>query len=153
MLKYFHVFLKDEAKDDKVEEESAEATEATEAVQEDKVEGEEVSDESEKKTPTPYQELDIKSLRVLELRQELDARGLNTTGLKKDLVDRLQKAVQEEQEKEENGGCEAAEAGAEEEATEETPMEAVSKISSKFYENFSVKIFRHKRQIQSENKF
>ena len=42
----------------------------------------------------------MKAMKVNELREELDARKINSKGLKSQLVGRLQKAVKEEQEKE-----------------------------------------------------
>lgn len=51
-------------------------------------------------TPTPHQDLDIKAMKVVDLRQELEARGLNTAGLKSQLATRLQQAIEEEKEKE-----------------------------------------------------
>ena len=50
--------------------------------------------------PTSWKLLDIKSMKVSELRIELDARKLNSKGLKAQLVARLQEAVTKEQEEE-----------------------------------------------------
>ena len=58
-------------------------------------------------TPTPHQDLDIKAMKVVELRQELEARGLDTAGLKAILADRLQKAIEDEKDKEETEAGEA----------------------------------------------
>ncbi len=41
-----------------------------------------------RREPTPWQELDIKTLKVTDLREELQARGLNSKGLKSQLVGR-----------------------------------------------------------------
>ena len=38
--------------------------------------------------PTPWQQLDVKTLKVTDLREELEARGLNSKGLKSQLVGR-----------------------------------------------------------------
>ena len=50
--------------------------------------------------PTSWKLLDIKAMKVNELRSELDARCLNSKGLKAQLVARLQEAIQNEQEEE-----------------------------------------------------
>lgn len=47
--------------------------------------------------PTSWRLLDIKSMKVNELRTELDARGMNSKGLKAQLVSRLQEAVEKEE--------------------------------------------------------
>jgi len=52
---------------------------------------------------THWKDLDIKSMKVAELKAELDARGLDTKGLKAVLADRLQEAVEAEKAKEEGG--------------------------------------------------
>ena len=49
---------------------------------------------------THWKELDPKSMKVIELRNELEARGLNSKGVKSQLVVRLQKALKQEEEKE-----------------------------------------------------
>jgi len=51
--------------------------------------------------PTPWAQLDIKNMKVVELRTELDARLLNSKGLRSQLAARLTKALKGEQEKEE----------------------------------------------------
>ena len=126
--------------DEPVEEELATKEESNDAEPEEiKEDDQEKVDESEENTvqeeedgngenneeesglvPTPHQDLDIKSMKVVELRQELEARGLNTAGLKSQLATRLQEAVDEEKEKEaENGGCGEQVEAASEEATNE----------------------------------
>ena len=50
----------------------------------------------EKPEPTPGSDLDVKSMKVNELRSELEARGLNTKGLKSQLAARLQEALDKE---------------------------------------------------------
>ena len=50
--------------------------------------------------PTSWKLLDIKAMKVNELRSELEARSLNAKGLKAQLVARLQEAIQKEQEEE-----------------------------------------------------
>ena len=76
-----------------------------EGVEKDTIEAEDGNDENNSEedsglTPTPHQDLDIKAMKVVDLRQELEARGLNTAGLKSQLATRLQKAIEEEKEKE-----------------------------------------------------
>lgn len=51
--------------------------------------------------------LDVKRLKVAELRQELQERGLETRGLKADLAQRLQEALDAEMLNDEAGGDEA----------------------------------------------
>ncbi|XP_065200326.1 cell division cycle and apoptosis regulator protein 1-like [Planococcus citri] len=50
----------------------------------------------EKLEPTPHTELDPKTMKVNELRQELEARSLSTKGLKNQLVERLTEALKDE---------------------------------------------------------
>lgn len=85
-------------------EESVQSEEAPEKMEDAAAtEPEQNGDDEEKKAePTPWQNLDVKAMKVTELRQELDARGINSKGLKSQLAVRLQKAVKDEQEKEEN---------------------------------------------------
>ncbi|XP_025837375.1 cell division cycle and apoptosis regulator protein 1 [Agrilus planipennis] len=80
---------------------------------------------AEKLEPTPYTELDIKTMTVAALRNELKARNLSAKGLKSQLVARLQKALKAEAEKIEGGKDEPAEA--ESEGTEEKKSEADEK--------------------------
>ena len=49
---------------------------------------------------THWKELDPKGMKVIELRSELDARGLSTKGVKTVLAERLQKSLDEEKQKE-----------------------------------------------------
>ena len=56
-------------------------------------------EEDKGQEPTSWKQLDIKSMKVSELRAELDARNINSKGLKAQLVARLQEAAQKEQEK------------------------------------------------------
>lgn len=56
-----------------------------------------------KREPTPWNRLDTKSLKVSELREELEARSMSSKGLKNQLLARLQKALKSEQEAEEKG--------------------------------------------------
>jgi len=121
----------DEAKAEKqvgeaMETEESNSTAETEASKE----GVEDDPEAEGRKPTPWKELDVKSMKVNELREELEARGLNSKGLKSQLVGRLQKSLKEEQEasdkaeaEPEKAGEEAVEDGKEQEAkaVEETP--------------------------------
>ena len=57
-------------------------------------------DDENSREPTAWKLLDIKAMKVNELRAELDARGLNSKGLKALLVARLQEATVKEQEEE-----------------------------------------------------
>ncbi|KAK6035064.1 hypothetical protein COOONC_27429 [Cooperia oncophora] len=56
-------------------------------------------------TPTHWSKLDPKMLKVPELRAELEARGLETKGVKSLLCKRLQEALDQEKEKEEGEGA------------------------------------------------
>ncbi|KAJ1346652.1 hypothetical protein KIN20_001523 [Parelaphostrongylus tenuis] len=67
-------------------------------------EGEEEIVES-KEAPTHWSKLDLKTLKVPELRAELEARGLETKGVKSLLCKRLQEALDKEKEKEEGEGA------------------------------------------------
>ena len=49
-----------------------------------------------KSEPTHYSKLDLKKMKVDELRNELEARGLDVKGLKAQLTTRLSKAIQKE---------------------------------------------------------
>ncbi|KAL7643954.1 UNVERIFIED_CONTAM: hypothetical protein RMT77_005966 [Armadillidium vulgare] len=69
--------------------------------QDDQEEEEGEDKEAAKKDPTHWANLDPKTMKVLELRSELDARLLNSKGLKSQLIARLTKALKVEQEKEE----------------------------------------------------
>lgn len=53
---------------------------------------------------THWSELQVKSLKVAELREQLEARGLDAKGVKNTLAQRLQEAVDAEKASEENGG-------------------------------------------------
>lgn len=76
---------------------------AEESAAPEPAESEEAMEADDLKTePTPWQNLDIKSMKVTDLRDELNARGLNAKGLKSQLVGRLQKALKDEQDSEEN---------------------------------------------------
>ena len=52
--------------------------------------------DEDKVAPTPGEDLDVKSMKVNELKEELAARGLNAKGLKAALVERLQEAIENE---------------------------------------------------------
>ena len=84
-----------------VEEENSEEA-VQEETEENSNEEENEAEEESKVEPTPWQDLDVKSMKVNELRQELEARGLNSKGLKSQLAGRLQKAVKDEKEKSES---------------------------------------------------
>ena len=49
-----------------------------------------------KSDPTHYSKLDVKKMKVDELRTELAARNLDTKGLKQQLLNRLKEAIQDE---------------------------------------------------------
>ncbi|VDK44778.1 unnamed protein product, partial [Cylicostephanus goldi] len=68
-------------------------------------EGEEAEDVESKEAPTHWSKLDPKMLKVPELRAELEARGLETKGVKSLLCKRLQEALEQEKEKEEGEGA------------------------------------------------
>ncbi|VDK47955.1 unnamed protein product [Anisakis simplex] len=65
------------------------------------VAAEEDEDDEDDLTPTHWSKLDIKTMKVAELRQELMARDLETKGIKSVLFGRLQAALNEEKAKEE----------------------------------------------------
>ncbi|VDP91360.1 unnamed protein product [Echinostoma caproni] len=73
--------------------------------------------------PTHYSKLDINSLKVNELRNELAARNLDTKGLKVNLVSRLQTALDEERKAD---TAEGNKTEAEEKKAEQTPAKATS---------------------------
>lgn len=94
---------------EETEKPEAEANEAENDEEKEKEDGDEAQeDENEEetngKTPTPWRELDVKSMKVNELREELEARGLNAKGLKSQLATRLTKDIKAEQEREEQEG-------------------------------------------------
>lgn len=75
-------------------------------------------EEEVKKEPTHYSQLDVKKLKVTELRTELQARNLPDDGVKNVLVTRLTKALKQEQEE-----AEKKEAS---KSTDPKPVEEVS---------------------------
>lgn len=92
MLVYF-IYIQDGSGEG--EEEKAEAMETEEA-------GEgEIEEAEEEKTPTHYSKLDLKTMKVMECRYELEARGLISKGMKAQLVARLSKILKQEQEESE----------------------------------------------------
>ncbi len=95
LVGFFWYHLK-ETTDSKTDD-SEEPAEATDEANNEAV-AEEGSGEEGGRKPTPWSDLDVKSMKVNELREELDARGLNSKGLKSQLAGRLQKALKEEQE-------------------------------------------------------
>lgn len=60
------------------------------------------SSKENKGSLSPQETLDITSMKVVELREELRARDLDTKGLKKELQKRLEKALEEEEERKTN---------------------------------------------------
>ncbi|XP_074647315.1 cell division cycle and apoptosis regulator protein 1-like [Tubulanus polymorphus] len=78
-----------------------------EGSQEDEEEGGEALADGEKKEPTHYSQLDPKMIKVADMRRELEARGVNSKGLKSQLMARLTKALKTEQEKDGNESSDA----------------------------------------------
>merc|ERR1711981_1443006 len=77
------------SKDDKSDKDGTNLEEEEESI---------INKEGESSTePTSWKLLDIKAMKVNELRTELDARGMNSKGLKAQLVSRLQEAVEKEE--------------------------------------------------------
>uniref|UniRef100_A0A0A9XIZ5 Cell division cycle and apoptosis regulator protein 1 n=1 Tax=Lygus hesperus TaxID=30085 RepID=A0A0A9XIZ5_LYGHE len=89
---------------------STEATEKSDEKDGDTSKDEEMAESAEnsldlpKKDPTHYSQLDPKSMKVSELRDELEARNLSPKGLKSQLVARLAKAIKTEADEEEANG-------------------------------------------------
>lgn len=76
----------------------------TEEGKEEEMEEEEAADsEVAKSEPKHWKELDPKSMKVTELREQLNARAISSKGLKSQLLARLIKSLEKEQEKEEKG--------------------------------------------------
>ncbi|XP_050051013.1 cell division cycle and apoptosis regulator protein 1-like isoform X1 [Dermacentor andersoni] len=82
-------------------------------------EEENAAEETSVKEPTHYADLDPKTMKVGDLRVELELRGLSTKGLKSQLVARLSKALKAEAEMAEGNEEEEEEEEAEEEVEEE----------------------------------
>merc|ERR1712080_211592 len=83
-------------------EEGVENEENEEGKEED-MEEDEVDSEVAKSEPKNWKELDPKNMKVNELREQLNARSISSKGLKSQLLARLIKALEKEQEKEEKG--------------------------------------------------
>lgn len=77
------------------------AANAEQPAKEQAEEQHEEDDDEEDLTPTPWAQLDVKAMKVSELRRELMARDLETKGLKSVLCARLQEALDQEKAKEE----------------------------------------------------
>lgn len=73
----------------------------------------------EKKDPTHFSELDPKSMKIIDLRRELECRNLSSKGLKSQLIARLTKQLKTEQELEEENAATKAEEEKQEEPKEE----------------------------------
>ncbi|XP_049274247.1 cell division cycle and apoptosis regulator protein 1 isoform X2 [Rhipicephalus sanguineus] len=82
-------------------------------------EEENAAGETSTKEPTHYADLDPKTMKVGDLRVELEVRGLSTKGLKSQLIARLSKALKAEAEMAEGNEEEEEEEEAEEEVEEE----------------------------------
>ncbi|KAL9694754.1 hypothetical protein quinque_014039 [Culex quinquefasciatus] len=120
---------KDDTEDDKAADDVVEVTEKEEP---EVVILDESDEEEPKKEPTPYAQLDVKKLKVPELRTELQARDLPTDGVKNVLVTRLTKALKEEQEEAEKKQAPGAATGEAKSvdkpaADEETPAQEEKK--------------------------
>merc|ERR1719400_3027289 len=90
----------DDIKDEPVKDEKPEAKEDVADQDEEAEDREPEADEAEDKAvPTSGEDLDVKSMKVNELKEELAARGLNAKGLKAALVERLQEAIENETDK------------------------------------------------------
>ncbi|CAN7993366.1 unnamed protein product [Ixodes hexagonus] len=92
-------------------------------------------EETNVREPTHHSELDPKTMKVGDLRTELEARGLLTKGLKSQLVARLAKALkaeaeaeEEEEEEEEEEVEERVEEGAEQQVEAEEEMEELGEV-------------------------
>ncbi|XP_059474475.1 cell division cycle and apoptosis regulator protein 1-like isoform X2 [Neocloeon triangulifer] len=86
------------------------ATNAAEEAAENQKDEEKMEVDAEKKPePTHFTELDVKVMKVSEMRLELEARTLSPKGLKSQLIARLTKALKTEQETEEADAKAAAE--------------------------------------------
>jgi len=86
------------------EEVAAENEEVEEGKEEEMEEDEAAGDSEVAKTePKHWKELDPKSMKVTELREQLNARAISSKGLKSQLLARLIKSLEKEQEKEEKG--------------------------------------------------
>ena len=88
---------KGETDEDELTEQEKELMEEEEGV---KDEEEDSGDAATGNGGTHWKELDPKSMKVIELRSELQSRGLDTKGVKTQLAVRLQKALDEEEAKE-----------------------------------------------------
>ena len=94
--------------EDKGETDEDELTEQEKELMEEEEGAEGVKDEEQEASGdaatgnggTHWKELDPKSMKVIELRSELQSRGLDTKGVKTQLAVRLQKALDEEEAKE-----------------------------------------------------
>ncbi|XP_013773988.1 cell division cycle and apoptosis regulator protein 1-like [Limulus polyphemus] len=98
-------------------------------------------EEQSKKEPTHHSELDPKTMKVNDLRRELEARNLSTKGLKSQLIARLTKALRSESEKEEQ-----------EEAEHDETMEDSEKQDSTEEEEKKKKEEEDKKQKEEQEK-
>ena len=100
-LHFFIFTLKESTKESSSSNDGENADSKMETTENDNNEEDEDAQENEEQEnstePTSWRLLDIKSMKVNELRTELDARGMNSKGLKAQLVSRLQEAVEKEE--------------------------------------------------------
>lgn len=107
-------------------------------MEEEEAEGE-VAEEN--KEPTHHSELDPKTMKIVDLRRELECRSVSSKGLKSQLIARLTKALKTEQEKEE-----------EQEATEAQQGSEVSEEVKKNLEAAEEKSDEKKKEQEEEKK-
>lgn len=103
-----------------------------------------------KREPTPWSKLDAKSLKVSELREELEARNMNSKGLKNQLLARLQKALKSEQDIEEKGHEEVVQEAPKE---VEKPGEKVEEDENKKKEDEEKKKLAEKEKVVLEKRY
>lgn len=107
-------------------------------MEEEEAEGETTEENNE---PTHHSELDPKTMKIVDLRRELECRSVSSKGLKSQLIARLTKALKTEQEKEE-----------EQEATEAQQGSEVSEEVKKNLEAAEEKSDEKKKEQEEEKK-
>lgn len=118
-------------------------------------EDEEGGDESlgEVKDPTHYSELDPKSMKIVELRRELECRNLSSKGLKSQLIARLTKQLKAEQEQEEENAAEKKEQEKKEEEKEEEKMDTEEDEEKKKKEEEEQKKEQERKKATLERRY